>query len=211
MQGRDKDMPPPPPSSNASHFCRKLRFEPPATQPKLKSGEVMPSKKPQKMKNNIKSQEGSESNACKANRLQDDSIFGNTMSLFQNYSFYFHHDSLSVCHKIEYAFVNTCIKYLGGHTEAIRTQLCTHAFVPHDMYQKIITSSTSQQKAAVANRSFDGDVNTNTQRKVHQQSPSQLLKSGSRRSHSLLNAAAQQTKQRQVIARLQQIAKLTPI
>ena len=42
-------------------------------------------------------------------------------------------------------------------------------------------------------RKFDGDANTNTQRKVHQQSPSQLLKSGSRRSRSLLNAAAQKT------------------
>lgn len=193
MQQRDQEMPPPPPVSSASRFCRKLRFEPPAAPSRLASGEVVPSNKQQKMKNENVNQEERESKVCKTVYLQDDSSFDKSMSLFQNYRFYFHHDSLSVCHKKEYAFVNACIKFLGGHTEAIRTQLCTHTFVPHDMYKKIISSSTTQPKNTVPAGKFDGDANTNTQRKVHQQSPSQLLKSGSRRSRSLLNAAAQKT------------------
>ena len=43
-------MPPPPPVSSASRFCRKLRFEPPTAPSRLASGEVVPSNKQQKMK-----------------------------------------------------------------------------------------------------------------------------------------------------------------
>ena len=57
MQRRDQEMPPPPPVSSASRFCRKLRFEPPTAPSRLASGEVVPSNKQQKMKNENVNQE----------------------------------------------------------------------------------------------------------------------------------------------------------